>query len=81
METINYLSKDTKCPECKEEFKIVLDLEKHFLLEHEDDKKHIHSQHEGVKHTCKECGQQYKSYSGLKKHIHSQHEGFRYACK
>ena len=75
METANK-SRDTQCPECKEEFKTVVELEEHFIAKHEDGYKHF-----SFKYFCNQCDHQSRWKYNLDLHINAVHGGIKnYAC-
>lgn len=80
----------TKCPECREEFLSILDVENHFLSEHEEDGQNIKHQksispkkpkYKSLKYQCHQCDKEYIHEGHFIAHVKATHKVVNYSCK
>ena len=87
METI--ILNHKTCPECGEDFSTILNLEMHFLTEHEEEDIRIKQKKsltpkksifKCVKYYCNPCDQEYTHENKYISHIKDKHVGVDYVC-
>ena len=69
MNALSEKAKTYPCPECDSSF-----------TDKSSMKKHIRSQHEGIKYPCNQCDYKATRNRNLQTHIQSKHEGIKYQC-